>query len=97
MALVEQLKTIKGVKRTFTGSFFHEAAITLSVPVENVLQKLKAQRILAGLNLKDYYPELGHTILLCATETKIPSDLIKFAECLNQVLSKQSTSTIEPA
>jgi glycine dehydrogenase subunit 1 len=97
MALVEQLKTIKGVKRTFTGSFFHEAAITLSVPVENVLQKLKAQRILAGLNLKDYYPELGHTILLCATETKIPSDLIKFTECLNQVLSKQSTSTIEPA
>jgi glycine dehydrogenase subunit 1 len=97
MILVEQLETIKGVKRTFSGSLFHEAAITLPMPVENVLQKLKAQKILAGLNLKEYYPELGQTILLCATETKIPADLAKFTECLNQVLSKQSTSTIEPA
>jgi glycine dehydrogenase subunit 1 len=66
------------------------------MPVENVLQKLKVQKILAGLNLKEYYPELGQTILLCATETKIQADLVKFTDCLNQTLSKQGTSTIEP-
>jgi len=96
MTLVEQLETIKGVKRTFSGSLFHEATITLPMPVEDVLQKLKAQKILAGLNLKEYYPELGQTILLCATETKIQADLVKFTDCLNQTLSKQGTSTIEP-
>jgi glycine dehydrogenase subunit 1 len=96
MTLVEQLETIKGVKRTFSGSLFHEAAITLPMQVENVLQKLKVQKILAGLNLKEYYPELGQTILLCATETKIQADLVKFTDYLNQTLSKQGTSTIEP-
>jgi glycine dehydrogenase subunit 1 len=97
LALVEQLETLKGVKRTFSGPLFHEVAITLPTPTDNVLQTLKAQRILAGLDIKEYYPELGHTILLCATETKIPADLIKFTECLGQVLAKHDTSTIKPA
>ncbi len=88
MILLEQLEAIKGVKRTFSGSMFYEAAITLPMPVENVLQKLKVQKILGGLDLKEYYPELGQTILVCATETKIPADLVKFTECLNHVLSE---------
>jgi glycine dehydrogenase subunit 1 len=88
MILLEQLEAIKGVRRTFSGSMFYEAAITLPMPVENVLQKLKVQKILGGLDLKEYYPELGQTILVCATETKIPADLVKFTECLNHVLSE---------
>ena len=95
--LVEQLETMKGVKRTFSGHLFHEAAITIPMSVENILQKLKTQKILAGLNLNKYYPELGQTILLCATETKTPADLVKFTEYLSQALSKQSVSTIKPA
>lgn len=87
MTLIEQLETLKGVKRTFSGPVFHESVIRLPIPTENVLQKLKAQKILAGLNLKEFYPELGHTILLCATETKIPADLVKFKDCLSQALS----------
>ncbi len=88
MILLEQLEAIKGVKRTFSGSMFYEAAVTLPMPAESVLQKLKIQKILGGLNLKEYYPELGQTILVCATETKIPADLVKFTECLNHVLSE---------
>ena len=88
MILLEQLEAIKGVKRTFSGSMFYEAAVTLPMPAESVLQKLKIQKILGGLDLKEYYPELGQTILVCATETKIPADLVKFTECLNHVLSE---------
>lgn len=88
MILLEQLEAIKGVKRIFSGSMFYEAAVTLPMSAENVLQKLKIQKILGGLNLKEYYPELGQTILVCATETKIPADLVKFTECLNHVLSE---------
>ena len=88
MILLEQLEAIKGVKRTFSGSMFYEAAVTLPMPAESVLQKLKTQKILGGLDLKEYYPELGQTILVCATETKIPADLVKFTECLNHVLSE---------
>ena len=97
MTLVEQLEAITGVRKTFIGPLFYEAAITLPIPTEIILEKLKAQKILAGLNLKKYYPELGETILLCATETKIPADLTKFTECLSHILSKHKTSNIKSA
>jgi len=92
LLLVEKLETLKGVKRTFSGPFFHEAAVSLPTSVDNVLQALKTQKILAGLDLKEYYPEIGNAILVCATETKIPADLIKYTECFGRALAKHDTS-----
>lgn len=87
VALVEQLETLKGVKRIFSGPLFHEAAVTLPAPAGAVLQTLKAQGILAGLNLGEHYPELGNALLVCATETKIADDLKKYVEHLGRVLA----------
>jgi glycine dehydrogenase subunit 1 len=96
LLLVEKLETLKGVKRTFSGPFFHEAAVSLPTSADNVLQALKTQKILAGLDLKEYYPEIGNTILVCATETKIPADLIKYTECFGRALAKHDTSVLNP-
>lgn len=87
VALVEQLETLKGVKRIFSGPLFHEATVTLPAPTSAVLQTLKAQGILAGLDLSEYYPELGNALLVCATETKIADDLKKYVEYLGRVLA----------
>ncbi|MEK6708343.1 MAG: aminomethyl-transferring glycine dehydrogenase subunit GcvPA [Pseudomonadota bacterium] len=87
VALVEQLETLKGVKRIFSGPLFHEAAVTLPAPAGAVLQTLKAQGILAGLDLGEHYPELGNALLVCATETKIADDLKKYVEHLGRVLA----------
>ena len=46
-----------------------------SAPVADVLHALKAQGILGGLALTQDYPELGDTLLVCATETKHDGDL----------------------
>jgi glycine dehydrogenase subunit 1 len=87
VALIEQLETLKGVKGIFSGPFFHEAAVTLPAPAGTVLQTLKAQGILAGLDLGEHYPELGNALLVCATETKIAADLKKYVEHLGRVLA----------
>ncbi len=87
IALVEQMETLKGVKRIFSGPLFHEAAVTLPTPTDAVLQTLKNQGILAGLNLGEHYPELGNALLVCATETKIAADLEKYVEHLRQALA----------
>ncbi|MEE9580850.1 MAG: glycine dehydrogenase, partial [Nitrosomonadaceae bacterium] len=96
LALVEQLETLKGVKRAFSGPLFHEAVVTLPTPANNVLQALKMQGILAGLDMKEYYPKLGNAVLVCATETKIPSDLRKYTESLDRALAEQDTSVFNP-
>lgn len=86
LELVEQLEKINGVKRTFTGPIFHEAALTLPVPVAKILSQLKQKAYSCGLDLQGYYPELGNTLLVCAT-TKTAFDLQNYAAALKQALS----------
>ncbi len=86
LALLEKLETLKGVKRIFDGSFFHETIVSLPAPAGDVLRTLKDQRILGGLNLEEYYPELGSAILVCATETKTTADLENYVTHLRQAI-----------
>lgn len=86
LELVEQLEKINGVKRAFSGPVFHEAALTLSAPVAEILSKLKQKGILGGLDLQGHYPELGNALLVCATETKTTNDLQSYAEALKHAL-----------
>ena len=88
LALIEELETFKGVKRAFSGPLFYEAVLTLPTSADNVLHALKAQGILAGLNLKEYFPELGNAVLLCVTETKIPADLKKYTKYFGQAIAQ---------
>jgi glycine dehydrogenase subunit 1 len=70
----------------FNGPLFHEAVISLPRPAASVLQALEARRILGGLNLKEYYPELGDAVLVCATETKTSADMENYATQLGDVI-----------
>jgi glycine dehydrogenase subunit 1 len=86
LALLKKLESVKGVKRIFSGPLFHEAAISLPRPARGVLQALEARKILGGLDLEAYYPELGPAILICATETKTREDLDNYVRHLQEVL-----------
>jgi glycine dehydrogenase subunit 1 len=66
---------------------FHETVISLPAPAGEVLDKLRTERILGGLNLEDFYPELGSAMLVCATETKTSLDLEKYAEHLRKAIN----------
>lgn len=88
LQLAEQLEQLPGVKRVYSGPYFHEAALTLPGPVNEILQALKEQGILGGLNLQEYYPELENALLVCATETKTADDLNKYSEMLGKILKK---------
>jgi glycine dehydrogenase subunit 1 len=51
----------------FSGSFFNEFAIRAKDP-EAIDRRLLAKRIIGGLPLARFYPELEDCLLLCATE-----------------------------
>jgi glycine dehydrogenase subunit 1 len=82
VALRERLAAVKGVKRVFDAPAFHEFVVALPKPAEGVLRALRREGILGGLDLARLYPELGHAILVCATETKTASDLQRYADAL---------------
>jgi len=85
-ALLEKLERLELVKRIFNGPLFHEAVISLPRPAASVLQALETRRILGGLNLKEYYPELGDAVLVCATETKTSADMENYVTQLGDVI-----------
>lgn len=85
-SLCESLAAIKGVKKVFASPFFHEFVLTLSKPVAPVLTKLAAEGIQGGYDLSHEYPELGSSLLICATETKSDEDLKFYAKILEKFL-----------
>ena len=85
-ALVERLNQVPGVSRAFNRPVFHEAVLKLPRPAGEVLDGLLAHGILGGFDLSGDYPELGHALLVCATETRDEADLQRYAEALAEVV-----------
>lgn len=58
-----------GAQPRFTGPFFNEVVIHGIGHRQNVGNRLAIEKILGGLDLGRYYPELAGDVLLCFTET----------------------------
>src|ERR1700678_3874655 len=85
--LVAALTRIAGVTAAFDTPRFHEAVLLLDRPVGAVLAALAARGISGGLDLSPYYPELGHALLVCATETTSQADIESYERALRSVLA----------
>lgn len=85
-ALVEALTEIEGITAVFSGAGFHEAVLRLPKAVAPVLEKLAAHNILGGFDLSRHFPELGHALLVCATETRTAEDIALYASALREAL-----------
>jgi glycine dehydrogenase subunit 1 len=84
--LVAALSQVAGVEPLFTAPRFHEAVLRLDRPVAPVLSALARRGIFGGLDLTERYPELGHALLVCATETKLEADIQAYAGALADVM-----------
>jgi glycine dehydrogenase subunit 1 len=85
--LIAALSQVAGVKRAFAAPHFHEGVVLLDRPPAAVLTALSRRGILGGLDLSGRYPELGHALLVCATETKLSVDIDAYAAALAEVMS----------
>jgi glycine dehydrogenase subunit 1 len=85
--LVEGLTSIDGVDQLFDGPGFHEVALRLDRPVTTVLEALATKDILGGYDLGADYPDFGHALLVCATETKTDADIDAYVGAMRDVFS----------
>lgn len=88
-ALIEAIGSITGVERVFLGPFFHESVVRLPVSAADALRSLVAHGIVGGLALADDYPELGESVLVCATETRTAGDIAQYREHLERIVSRR--------
>ena len=79
-------RSIDGVSVAFGSARFHEVALRLPAPADDVLARMRARGILGGVSLRGWYPELGDAMLVCATETKTGQDIHNYVEALRSAI-----------
>ncbi|MFC3194118.1 aminomethyl-transferring glycine dehydrogenase subunit GcvPA [Marinicella sediminis] len=85
--LKHKLAKTDGLKLLFEGAGFHEFVVQLdSAQAADVIEKMAARDIVAGVDISAHYPALGQAILLCVTETKTDEDLDHFVANLQACL-----------
>lgn len=89
LALHKKLTAVAGIENIFHSPFFHEFVVRLNQPVKNVLEMLAEQGIQGGYDLSQAYPELGQSLLVCATETKLEKDLQLYQDKLTEILKSK--------
>ncbi|MBI1912374.1 MAG: aminomethyl-transferring glycine dehydrogenase subunit GcvPA [Deltaproteobacteria bacterium] len=82
--LKEKLKGVEGAEVAFSAPTFNEFTIKLAKDPEEALKKLLKKRIMGGVSLKRFYPELGNHILVAATEMNSKEAIDAFADELAQ-------------
>lgn len=90
--LIDVLSEIGGVRKCFDRPFFHEAVFELDMPVTELLDALAAQGIVGGISLARDYPELGNSMLVCATETKNDSDIRFYVDQLARISGRSQAT-----
>ncbi|MGB7575116.1 MAG: aminomethyl-transferring glycine dehydrogenase subunit GcvPA [Thermodesulfobacteriota bacterium] len=77
---------IRGCKPNFTGPTFNEFVLRIEKEPEEVLEELRKERILGGLPLEKFYPELDHHLLVTVTEMNRKEEIDRWGEALEKAL-----------
>ncbi len=86
--LRHKLASLKGVNIKHELATFHEFVICLDQDADAVLSAMAEQDVLGGLSLKQDFPDLGNSILVCTTETKNESDLDNYVRVLGEAIAR---------
>jgi glycine dehydrogenase subunit 1 len=71
------------VKPRFSGKFFNEFVVRAEArPPEEINKALLKKKIIGGLALGRFYPELADSMLVCATEMSRRADMDAVAEAM---------------
>jgi glycine dehydrogenase subunit 1 len=82
----ETLGKIKGVKVKFRGRFFNEFVLEFSKDIASVRDFLRAKKIVGGLSLQEFYPELKKCALFCVTEVNAKDEIDRLGGLIEEAL-----------
>ncbi|WP_371374580.1 aminomethyl-transferring glycine dehydrogenase subunit GcvPA [Sporomusa aerivorans] len=81
-----ELTAVQGCEAIFTAPFFKEFALRVNKPVSEINQRLLNEKIIGGLDLGTYYPELAGCMLLAVTEKRSRQEIDRLTAGLGAML-----------
>jgi len=82
------LSKIQGIVPKFSGKFFNEFVLEFEKPWEKIKKYLLENKIIGGLSLENYYPELKNCALFCVTEKHSKTEIEKLINSLRRFNEK---------
>ncbi len=79
-----EITKIEGFSSPFPAPFFKEFVIKTPVSAQRILEGLLKEKIIGGLELGNYYPELKYHLLICVTEKRTGEEIERLAEFLQR-------------
>jgi glycine dehydrogenase subunit 1 len=77
---------ISGCSLFFSAPTFNEFVLKIQEDPERVLERLREKKILGGLPLGRFYPEMSHHLLVTVTEMNTREEIDRWAEELGKAL-----------
>ena len=88
----EQLRAVPGVATPFSAPFFNEFVVKVPGEAEGLLAALRDEKIIGGLNLARFYPELKNHLLVCVTETVSRAAIDRMREVYRRIQTQSNSS-----
>ncbi|MBN1271284.1 MAG: aminomethyl-transferring glycine dehydrogenase subunit GcvPA [Candidatus Aminicenantes bacterium] len=82
----DKILQIPGVDLKFKGEFFNEFTIQLSGELKDITKKLTREKVIAGYELENEYPELKNCLLVCVTEMHSKEDIERLKDVLKSAV-----------
>jgi len=81
-----ELTKLAGFTSVFTASYFKEFIIRCPKPIAQINEELLQEKMIGGLDLGIYYPELKNCMLLCVTEKRSQEDINRLVKKLGAMV-----------
>lgn len=80
-----RIAELKGYRVRFSANFFNEFAVVGPVPAADLLRQLREEKIIGGLELARFFPEMKNEFLVCVTETITREEIDRLVAALAAV------------
>jgi len=85
------LTGVPGVVAPFSGPCFNEFALVAATDADGLLAALEEEKIIGGLNLERFYPELKNHLLVCVTEMASKTSIDRMGEVYRRLAPKTAS------
>ncbi|HHY28688.1 MAG TPA: aminomethyl-transferring glycine dehydrogenase subunit GcvPA [Desulfitobacterium dehalogenans] len=80
-----EIGKLPGMSLAFQSPFFHEFVVKTEISPRKINEALLSHKIIGGLELSRFYPELDHHLLFCVTETKTKEDIDRLVARMGEI------------
>jgi glycine cleavage system P protein (glycine dehydrogenase) subunit 1 len=78
----KRIANVNGYRIRFSSPFFNEFVVSCPQPSEAILSRLAGKKIVGGLQLSRFFPDMKNEILMCVTETTTKAEVDSLVEAL---------------